>query len=108
MFAFYKEFKVTTIIDGYGNVDEEIQLRKDKFGLIMKFFGIGYEKPKKRIVEYPQELLKRGNILKFGSKCAIVLSWKCLTTPENYERFKKDVNSYFNETLPFFNVYESL
>jgi len=111
MFEFYKEFEVRITIDCVGSqddIDERASMADKDIHDIMKHFGIGYSTMKKKFIEYPPKMLQRGNVVKFGGKCAMVLSWKCFTTQEGYERFKNEINDYHKEPYPRFRVYESL
>jgi hypothetical protein len=110
MFHFFKEFTVTTAVNVPGSKadDEKMQWVVDKFYEIAKHFYIGYNEAKRSFVEYPTKARNRGNIVAFGHG-AIVLSWKCIMSPERYEEFKAQVNDYVKENGPFpnFDVYEA-
>ena len=110
MFKFMKEFRIVTVWD-YTN-DHEMHktktLRHAQFDDVVKHFGIGWSKGTLRLVPYPPELLKKGNIIRFGGTSAVQMSWRCVISPEKWTKFCEEVNAYVKDKdYATFTVYDA-
>lgn len=110
MFKFMKEFRVVTVIDyrGYNEDKEIVKELNDYFTDVAKHFRIAYSDYKRHVIDIPPEVLTRDNVVAFGTGKKLQLSWRCVTTPNNFKRFHDEVNDYvLDKKYALFTVYDA-
>ena len=99
MFDFMIKFQVETITDyrGYYEDRDRVKELNDQFTDVAKHFKLAYSSYNRKIVNVLPGMKKRDNIVRFGTDQLLVLTWKCITTPEGWTEFCNGVNDYVKD-----------
>lgn len=99
MFKFMVNFKVETTIDyrGYYEDHEDVKRLNDQFTDVARHFKMAYSSYNRKIVDVLPNMKTSDNIVAFGTGKLLVLTWKCITTPEGWIEFCNGVNDYVKD-----------
>ena len=110
MFKFFKEFRIVTT---WSYINEEHMHetkteRQKQFDEICKQFGIGWSQGKLRLSPIPEKMLKQENVVMFARGKTVTVEWRCIATPEKWEKFCEGINDYVKDKdFADYNVYDS-